>query len=294
MDRRIGTYTIDGQTIEYSITGNEGIPILVMHGGHSNCYETFGYHALIQSGFMIITPSRAGYGKTSREIGESLSKACHYYAELLNHLEIEKVHILSISAGGPSGLYFASQYPEKVTTLTLQSAVTKEWLTPKDKTYKTARVLFHPIMEKVIWKLTSNLSNCFPIFMFKQMASSFSNLPYKKIKEKMSDEDVDKIRLMNNRQRSGHGFLIDLSQTKKITSADLSAIDCPTLILHSKHDGAAPLEHAYNANRTISNSELYVLDTWGHLIWLGQGFESTSAELVAFLMRYSNKSKMGC
>lgn len=42
MKRSIGTFEIDGLTIEYSRVG-EGRPILVMHGGHSNCREEFGY-----------------------------------------------------------------------------------------------------------------------------------------------------------------------------------------------------------------------------------------------------------
>ena len=132
MERILGTYFVDGQTIEYSITGKVGTPILVMHGGHSNCYEEFGYEPLVKSGFMLITPSRAGYGKTSKEVGENLSKASDYYVKLLDYLNIDKVHLLAISAGGPSGLYFASRYPDRVKTLTLQSAVTKEWLTSED------------------------------------------------------------------------------------------------------------------------------------------------------------------
>ncbi len=129
MERILGTYFVDGYTIEYSITEKEGTPILVMHGGHSNCYEEFGYKPLVKNGFMLITPSRAGYGKTSKEIGENLSKASDYYVKLLDYLNMEKVHLLAISAGGPSALYFASRYPGRVKTLTLQSAVTKEWLT---------------------------------------------------------------------------------------------------------------------------------------------------------------------
>src|SRR5690625_5881383 len=126
MERVIGTDTVDGQTIEYTITGKVGEPVLVMHGGHSNCYEEFGYHSLIKHGFMIITPSRAGYGSTSKEIGESLSKACDYYVELLNHLGIEKVHILSVSAGGPSGLYFTSHYRSEERRVVLHRTLTQE------------------------------------------------------------------------------------------------------------------------------------------------------------------------
>lgn len=292
MERIIDTYTIDGQTIEYSITGKEGEPVLVMHGGHSNCNEEFGYESLIKSGFMIITPSRAGYGRTSKEIGESLSEACGYYVELLNHLGIEKVHVLSVSAGGPSGLYFASHYPKRVKTLTLQSAVTKEWHTPKDKIYKLAQILFRPSSEKMTWKLTSTMSNRFPKFMFKQMVPSFSKLSYKQIKDKMVEEDIDEVQKMNNRQRSGSGFLIDLLQTKEITSKDLKEISSPTLIMHSKHDGAVPFEHAHYAHKQISNSKLCILESWGHLIWLGEGSKDINGKLVDFLTRYSKDHKI--
>lgn len=286
MKRVIGTYTEDGKTIEYSITGKTGEPILVMHGGHSNCYEEFGYGPLVKNNFMIITPSRAGYGKTSKEIGESLSTACAYYEKLLNHLGIEKVHLLAISAGGPSGLYFASHYPERIKTLTLQSAVTKEWHTPKDKIYKLAKVLFHPFLEKMTWKLTSLMSNCFPRFMFKQMAASFSKLSYKEIQEKMEKEDIEKIRKMNNRQRSGYGFLIDLLQTKEITLKDIKNISCPTLIIHSENDGAVALEHPYYAHQHLSDSELCILDSWGHLIWLGREHQVNNRKLIHFLKSY--------
>ena len=287
MERVVGTYTVDGQTIEYSITGKVGEPVLVMHGGHSNCYEEFGYGALIKNDFMIITPSRAGYGKTSKEIGESLSTACESYVKLLHHLGIEKVHLLAISAGGPSGLYFASHYPKRVKTLTLQSAVTKEWHTPKDNIYKLAQVLFHPSLEKITWKLTSIMSNCFPKFMFKQMVPSFSKLSYKQIQEKMAEEDIEEICKMNHRQRSGYGFLIDLLQTKEITLKDIKDISCPTFIMHSKNDGAVPLEHSYYVRQHILDSELCILESWGHLIWIGQEGKAVSKKLIDFLTSYS-------
>lgn len=290
MERVIGTYTVDGQTVEYSITGKAGEPVLVMHGGHSSCYEEFGYGSLIKNGFTVITPSRAGYGKTSKEIGESLSIACDYYVELLNHLGIEKAHLLAISAGGPSGICFASHYPKRVKTLTLQSAVTKEWHTPKEKIYKLAQVLFRPSLEKMTWKLTSIMSNRFPTFMFKQMVPSFSKLSYKQIKEKIVDEDIEEIRKMNNRQRSGYGFLIDLLQTKEITSKDLKDITCPTLIMHSKYDGAVSMEHPHCAHQQISDSELCILESWGHLIWLGEGAKAVNNKLIDFLTSYSKIS----
>lgn len=282
MERSIEKFTEKGLTIEYSIIG-EGEAILVLHGGHSNCNEEFGYKALIDEGFSIITPSRAGYGETSKEIGESLSSACEYFLKLLDHLNLKKVHLVAISAGGPSGIYFASKYPERVSTLTLQSAVTKEWLTPKDKEYKAARILFHPLTEKYTWKLISTMNNLFPQFIFNQMFSSFSKLKHNEARNMIIKEDIEAIRKMNNRQRSGYGFFIDLVQIKEVSIGNLKAISCPTLIMHSENDNSVPLEHPYLANENIPSSELRLLDTWGHLIWLGKSSNEANKILVEFL-----------
>jgi pimeloyl-ACP methyl ester carboxylesterase len=183
MERRIETFSIDGISIEYAIIGR-GEPILVMHGGHSNCNEEFGLKNLVENGFSVIIPSRGGYGGTSKEVGKSLSIACDYYMMLINHLNFNKIHLVAISAGGPSGIYLASKFKDRVRTLTLQSAVTKTWLTQKDKEYKAAKILFHPSYEKITWSLISSLNNVFPRFIFKQMFPSFSNLKYSKAIDK--------------------------------------------------------------------------------------------------------------
>lgn len=282
MERKIATLATDGQSMEYSIIG-KGEPILVMHGGHSNCLEEFGYEALVESGYSIITPSRPGYGGTSKEIGESLNTACDYYVRLIDYLKINKVHLLGISAGGPSAIFFASKYPDRVRTLTLQSAVTKTWLTKKDKEYKAARILFHPRVERFTWGLISSINNVFPKFIFKQMFSSFSSLSYANAKEKILQDDVEAVRKMNNRQRSGYGFMIDLIQGNDITIEDLKGIKCPTLIMHSKHDSSVPIEHPNFAHKNIPTSELCILNSWGHLIWLGKSSPEINSRLCEFL-----------
>jgi pimeloyl-ACP methyl ester carboxylesterase len=286
MERRTEIFSFEGISIEYSVVGR-GEPILVMHGGHSNCYEEFGYKALVENGFSVFTPSRAGYGRTSKEVGKSLSIACEFYLRLLDHLNIDKVHLLAISAGGPSGIYFASKFSDRVRSLTLQSAVTKTWLTPKDKEYKAAKFLFTPNVEKYTWKLISSMNNLFPRFIFKQMFPSFSKLTYHEAKNKIGQDDMESVRKMNNRQRSGFGFMIDLDQINDLRRGDLQGVTCPTLIMHSKYDGSVPLEHANYAYENIPSSELCLLDTWGHLIWLGESSDVTDEKINRFLR--SNK-----
>ncbi|MDD1515311.1 alpha/beta fold hydrolase [Priestia megaterium] len=284
MKREVSKLNIDGKILEYSMCG-KGIPILMFHGGHSNCYEELGYSDLLRQGFSLITPSRPGYGVTSKEISESLLTASKFYAKLLDCLNIKKVHLLAVSAGGPSGISFAAHFPERTLSLTLQSAVTKEWLTKKDKEYKAAQILFNPSVEKVTWKFISYMNNCFPIFTFKRFIPSFSKLSPHDVMTKINKEDIEELCRMNNRYRSGCGFLIDILQATELSSNTLNSITCPTLIMHSKNDGAVSLEHAYFAKNEIEQSELCLLDSWGHLIWIGDISTETTEKVASFLLK---------
>ena len=88
---------------------------------------------------------------------------------------------------------------------------------------------------------------------------------------------------MNNRQRSVHGFLIDLSQTKELTVKDLKSINCPTLIIHSNFDSSVATEHVKLAHENILHSKLCLLDSWGHLTWLGNLSKDTDNLVINFL-----------
>ena len=281
MERDMLIYSVDEMNIEYSVVG-KGEPILIFHGGHSNAKEEFGYQALVQAGYQLITPSRPGYGVTSSKIGEDFSTACTFYRKLLDHLNIQKVHVIGISAGGPTAIYFASHQPNRVQSLTLQSSVTRQWLTRKDLEYKAAKVIFRPSVEKYTWLMLRYFNKLFPGFIFKRMFPQFSNLPYHEAKDKIRPTDIVEVQKMNQRQRSGSGFFIDLVQVNTLREEDIKAVKAPTFIMHSRHDGSVPIDHALYAHEQIENSQLKLLDSWGHLIWLGD----TEAEVNQLLQQF--------
>lgn len=285
LERIIYHMEVDGHLLEYSVVGT-GTPILLFHGGHSNCREELGYERLVKSGFSIITPSRPGYGATSKELGETFELASRCYAKMLDQLDIKKVHIIAVSAGGPSGISFASMYPDRTNSLILQSAVTKEWLSKKSLNYKVAKFAFHPLTEKWTWKLVARLSNRNVQFMFKQFVPSFSKLPAEEVMKQMKDSDLEAFQRMNNRYRSGKGFLLDLEHTSKQFHHLLTAIQSPTLILHSLNDQAVSLEHAHHAKKSIPTSTLCLLDNWGHLLWIGKDAGDIHNQVEAFIKKH--------
>lgn len=180
----------------------------------------------------------------------------------------------------------ASEHPKRVRSLILQSAITHEFLTPADKVYKASKIMFHPQVEKYLWSAVGGIGSLFPKYLFKRMASSFSKLGMDELMPQISNRDIQEFKKMIKRQRSGHGFLLDLTQTNVIDS-DLMKIRCPALILHSVNDSTVPEKHAHFAHRHIANSELSLLDSWGHLIWIGEGSKEMHHILLGFLDRHT-------
>ncbi|MHA6481827.1 alpha/beta fold hydrolase [Paenibacillus sp. strain BS8-2] len=285
MQREIQIFSSGPHRLEYSVTG-KGTPILLFHGGHSGCLEEFGYEALLASGYAIITPSRAGYRQTS-PIAD-LRQACDLYHQLLAHLNLDKVHVVAVSAGGPTGITFCSMFPERIASFTLQCAITKPWLTQEDKEYKIARRMFHPDTEKRTWKLLAWMNNIFPKLTFRMMASSFSKIPYSEVRKRIDEQSTEAFLKMNNRQRSYSGFLIDLEQTQCDYTKELTAIQSRTLIMHSWNDSSVSQAHPEHAKALIPESEVCMLDSWGHLIWIGKHAAEFDDALLSFLARNNN------
>ncbi|WP_026703187.1 alpha/beta fold hydrolase [Salibacterium aidingense] len=283
MGRILGKYYFeDGAVMEYTIAGS-GPPVLMMHGGHSNSLEDFGYDAILAAGYSVLTPSRPGYGETSVCIGETLRSAVEAYRKLLDFLDIAKVDVLAMSAGGPSGIQFASLFPERVRSLTLQSAVTKPWMSSTDREYAAARLLFHPLIEKGTWRIITAMARFSPSLVFRLMASSFSMLPYSAIGAVFTRNHLEQFHDMLKRQRSQAGFLLDIEQTQAVMTEELKNISCPMLILHSRHDNSVPPAHAFHAKKLAPHAELQVLDHWGHLLWIGPESENVNRMIISFL-----------
>ncbi|RJE89633.1 alpha/beta hydrolase [Paenibacillus sp. 1011MAR3C5] len=283
MDRMMQQMTVTGgYTLEYSIVGS-GEPVLVFHGGHSNCKETLGYSEMTEKGYRLITPSRPGYGATSIELGEELDDACDAYVKLMDELGLASAHLLAVSAGGPSGIRFAARYPERTKSLILQSAVTRHWLGTEDRAYKFSKRMFRPGSEKYTWALVRGFGAYFPRVLFKSMISSFSLLPSNEVRRRLGDDDVSLFLQMINLQRSGQGFMLDLREAMNDRDTELAQIRCPVLVMHSRHDATVSIEHARHIARHVPHASVCELDAWGHLIWLGQDATAMYEELFAFL-----------
>lgn len=266
--------------IEYTLRG-EGPVILNLHGGHSNSQESFGYQPLLDAGYSILTPSRPGYGRTEGELGATAAETAASLVELLDCLKIDKVYLIGVSAGGPTAIYLAANYPERVKKLILESAASKSWLTKNDLDYKVGKIIFNPKLQHLTWSILRKIANNFPNFFTKIFLPQFSTLSKKEVMARMKNTDLAELVKMVNRYASDQGFIYDLEHqtTKKV----LQKIEVPTLIIHSKYDKSVSYEHAEYAAENIKDSEIYADDFWGHLIWIGKNKKKRDKKLLGFL-----------
>lgn len=275
--------TIDTEfgQIEYAIRG-KGIPVVLFHGGHSNCEESLFLKGYDLSRYMLIIPSRPGYGNTPLGQYNTPKEAAILVDSLLSKLGIEKIIVVGISAGGLSAIAYAAQFPGKTQNLILISAVTKKWLNENDELYKKGTRIFSPKREKLSWKLFRSFFRLFPKKMTKVLFNELSTVKEPKI----TSEEIEELREMTFKQASGSGFITDLNQT--IEEGTLNKVSCPTLILHSENDKSVPLEMANHAHMSIKNSILKTYrNKWGHLLWVGEESKYPIKDLNEFLLKYT-------
>ena len=135
--------------IEYCLTG-QGIPVLFIHGGHSNCNDTLCHKGFDLNKYQLITPSRPGYGNTPLNNHKTPGQAADLIMELINYLALDKVVVYGFSAGGLTAIELAANYSSRVEKLILASAVSKEWLDKNGKIYRTAKRMFNPNIQGII------------------------------------------------------------------------------------------------------------------------------------------------
>lgn len=115
------TITVRDATYAY-ITYGDGEPLVCLHGftGSKRTWEP--YFDTFGSTFKVIALDMPGHGDTIGADERTMHSFSVDLVDILDKWEIKKAHILGYSFGGRTALSFALTYPERVKTLTLESA----------------------------------------------------------------------------------------------------------------------------------------------------------------------------
>ena len=244
-------------TLEYSVQG-EGIPILLLHGAGGGYDQGLWLGKMaFGNGHKFIAVSRYGYLRTPIPTDASIQTQSALYKDLLEYLDIPKVIVVGVSAGGPSATQFANDYPEMTSGLILISAVSRAPF-PNDKPAFYIGII-HLVQQSdyVYWLVVRYLQ---PVILDLMGVPSEIYKNFSPIEKQLAQEMLDTMHPMTQRYA---GTKNDENMIRRNT-VSTDNISAPTLILHSKDDALVSYHHAEHAHNTIENSRLILFESGGH------------------------------
>lgn len=241
--------------IEYCVEGT-GPTVLVSHGVTGGIDQGMSF----VRDFRILPPachflyvSRFGYLRSTLPPAASPRLQAAAYRELLDHLGLDRVFVLGNSAGGPSAMWFAIDFPQRTKGLILVSTAV-----PGARVATAPRAVFK--YDPVYWLAVRFAPNALmrlfvPSSLLPRLTESERTLVM---------ESAFKAALPISRRSDGVFFDNDVS-TPSVGGIPFEQITTPTLIVHAVDDPAPPIAGARAMAARIPHSELLALDG-GHLL----------------------------
>lgn len=118
-----GYIDVDGVKLWYWDTGGEGVPVVLLHP-YTGSALIWGYQQpeLVKAGYRVIAYSRRGhYGSDIGPTNDLVASADDLHA-LINHLQLEQVHLVGSAAGGFIVPDYAVSYPDNIRSITIATS----------------------------------------------------------------------------------------------------------------------------------------------------------------------------
>ncbi len=121
---------VSDATLKYAVIGS-GEPVLCIHGTNiaDSLVTPMRFYPPLMEDYQLISYYRAGYnGSTLDKPDLSIEEGADHARQLLDHLGIDKAHIMAFSFGGVIGFQFLLSYPERA-----HSAILLEPYLPREE-----------------------------------------------------------------------------------------------------------------------------------------------------------------
>lgn len=269
--------------IEYAVKG-EGTPVLLLHGaGGGYDQGVILSRVFLSDDFRVIAPSRFGFLRTPLPENASFAAQADAYIDLLDELNISKVAIIGISAGGPSSLEFALRHPDRVSSMVLVSAVVH-----KEKPMDFKGKIIHYVIFKsdfLFWMIAKNFESSL-ISFFGVTPEVQANLTPDE-KHWLSNVFIPALHPISQRQ----GGMLNDQNNFPFLDYQLDEITVPTLIVYAGDDTLVNPSHSQYAAQKIPSAKVITLESGGHML-MGQ-HERVRSEMVKFLKQHATNGTQG-
>jgi pimeloyl-ACP methyl ester carboxylesterase len=209
------TFRTSRGLVEYRFDKRGRSCVLLFNGGHTNPGMRDSENYFIDRDYSVISVARPGYCETESRLDESFGDFESSTCELLDHLEIDFVNVLGVSAGGRPAMRFSQLYPERCSKLILFSSISfGKW--PAVGTRLGSYILFNPFLEKYTWAIVRRALRMFPQAATEWIFASLTMLNAKEVLAGYTQKARSEIFGLFMDFRSGSGFMNDISSRARL------------------------------------------------------------------------------
>jgi len=120
-----GFFPVPGARIFFRDSGGNGVPVVFLHAasGNSDAWEAQ-IPAFTAAGYRVIAYDRRGWGRTVDEPNaEQAWTQTGDLSLLVNHLRIDRFHLVATALGGYVGYDFALSYPDRLRSAVIANSL---------------------------------------------------------------------------------------------------------------------------------------------------------------------------
>lgn len=255
-----GYFEVNGAKLWYWDTGGEGEVVVFSHpaSGSGLTWE-YQHPVLVKAGYRVIGYSRRGFYQSEVSNFNVKESASEDLIKLLDHLQVDKFHIVAIAAGGNIAPDLADAYPERVLSLMMGCTIGRT----SDKTYLSGQSTLRP---DEFNKLPVYIKELSPFY---RSANPEGTLAWKEISDK------------------AHISKRVPAYIRQMTPDILANIKQPTLLFTGDSDFYMPPSRLRNYAKYWNNPEVVVFRGAGHAPYWEQPVVFNEL-LLDFLRRSSN------
>lgn len=265
--------------VPYLDRGPAGGPVVaVAMGGGAGIDAIDALPWLAEAGYRVICSCRPGYYGVPLGLVEGLAGHADLMAQVLTAIGIEgPVHVLGISAGGPSALHFAARHPTR--SLTLWSAVTGAYHPNEDAVNSwLGRLVLSPRGQPVLSWLLSRSARLAPrqtAATFLRTESELSPSAIRALARQVTATRSDRDRLLRFVDATTPmtelypGMMQELRWMAEPWAPSWEAITAPTLAVGSPVDRDVPIAHLDRLATALPHARTLRVDAGGHFVWWG-------------------------
>ncbi len=222
-----GLASVNGIQMHYAVYGaGEGTPILMIHGGLAHADIWGAQVADLMADHKVIVADTRGHGRSTHDGSTyAYELLADDYLALLDHLEVEAVHLVGWSDGANIGFAISTTAPERLASHFAHAGnVTLDGIDPSVETNELFGAYVGMMAED--YAVLSPTPDGFDGFV---------------------------------------GAITEMWGTEKPGGVDsLKTISVPTLVVQSEHDEAILMEHSELIAETIPGAELLVMEDVSH------------------------------